>query len=127
MPDKVRLDAISREPDRASCQQGFGRNAQDGLEKISRRLAPKRAIQSLAKPYSGWRRVMHGRSNELAPTQFKESSVACSIASRPIEDPDRVALGHPRPQDLAGLVPVNQEDKRSEEHTSELQSLRHLV
>src|SRR5208283_5369158 len=111
MPDKVRLDSISREPDRASCQQGFGRNAQDGLEKIHRCLAPKRPIQSLAESYSGWRCIMHGRRYEFAPTQLKESSLACSIASSPIEDADRIAVGHPRPQNLAGLVPVNQEDK----------------
>jgi hypothetical protein len=60
MPDEVRLDAIACLPDRATFQQGFGRNTQDGLDKIYRRVTPERMVEPLAKTYPGRCRMMHG-------------------------------------------------------------------
>src|SRR5271166_1597032 len=37
------------------------------------------------------------------------------LVSRPFEDANCIAFGHPRPQHLASLVPVNQENKRCAE------------
>ena len=90
----------------------FGRNAQDRLEKIHRRVAPERAVQSLAESDPGRRRVMHGRGHKFAAAQLEEAPVTEAMARRPIEHAHRVALGHPCPQHLAGLVPVDQEDQR---------------
>ena len=56
--------------------------------------------------------MTNGRSDEFAASELEEGSVAKSVPSRPIEDMDRIARRHPRPQDLAGLVPVDQEDHR---------------
>ncbi len=112
MPHEVRLDAIPGQADRAAFQQGFGGNAQDRLEKIHRRVAPKRAVQPLAESDAGRRRVMHGRGDQFAAAQREEAAVAEAMARRPIEHAHRIALGDPGLQDLAGLVPVDQEDQR---------------
>src|ERR1035437_5797229 len=68
-------------------------------------------VEPLAKTYPGRCRVMHCRGDKVASTEFKETSVTETIARRPIENTDRVGLGQPRAQNLAGLVPVDQEDK----------------
>jgi hypothetical protein len=92
-------------------QQTFGRNAQNGLEKVHGCVAPERAVQPLAESDSSWRRVANGRRYEFAASELKETPVTKSMASRPIEDMHGIARGYPCPQHLAGLVPVDQEDQ----------------
>ena len=108
--DEIRLDPVPDEAHRAPVQQCFGRNAQNGLEKVDGRVAPERAIQPFAESDSRRRRVTNGRRYEFAASELEEGSVAEPVASRPIEDVDRIARGYPRSQDLASLVPVDQED-----------------
>ena len=52
-----------------------------------------------------------GRCQKLAAAQFEKAAVTDPMTRRPLEDGDRVALGDPRPEQLAGLVPVDQKDK----------------
>ena len=111
--DEVRLDAISREPHRASLQQGFsGRDAQNGLEKIDRRVTTKHMVKALTKSYSVRRRGTHGRWKQLATAQLEETAVTNSVARRPVEYIDRATFGDAGSQQLARPVPIDQEDER---------------
>jgi hypothetical protein len=55
--------------------------------------------------------VANGRRYEFGASELEEAPVTNSMASRPIEDMHCIARGYPCPQHLAGLVPVDQEDK----------------
>jgi len=68
-------------------------------------------VQSFAETDSGRRCVMYGRRYKFVPAQLEEATVAKSVPGRPFEHPNCVLVGHPRPQDLTALVPVDQEDE----------------
>ena len=93
-------------------QQRLGRDPQHRLEKIHSGVAPKRLIQPLAKSDPRRRRVTHRRCHQLRAAKLQEAAVADAMACRPFEDADRIGVGYPLPQHLAGLVPVDQEDQR---------------
>ena len=112
MRDKRRLDAVSRQPDRAALQQRFGRDAQHRLEKIDGGVAPQRTIQALAESDSCRRRVTNRRGDKFAAAKLEECSVADSMERCPGQDADRIGLRYPFPEDLARLVPVDQKDQR---------------
>src|SRR5208282_6025028 len=80
--------------------------------KIHSGIAPKRAVQPLAESYSGRRRMMNRRRHQFGTAKLQQSPVTDTMACRPFEDADRIGIGYPLPQDFAGLVPVDQEDKR---------------
>ncbi len=71
--------------------------------------------------------MMHGGGYELGAAQFEEAAMAETVARRPVEDIDGVAFRYPVAQDLARLVPVDEEDEdgadRREEIVAALASL----
>ena len=107
------------EPHRAALQQRLGGDAQDGLEEIDRRVAPKRAVEPLAEPDPGRRGVVHGGGDKVGAAKLEKAAMADTMPRRPIEDLDGVGLGDPFAQDLSRLVPVDQKDEASAERLEE--------
>ena len=72
-------------------------------------------VQPFAEAYAGRRRMMDSRGHQFRTTKLQKSPVTDAMVCRPFEDANRVGVGYPPPKDLAGLVPVDQKDKRCAE------------
>ena len=84
--DQCRLDAVAREPDRASLQQRFGRDAHYRLKEIDGGVAPERAVETLAESDPRRRGVVNRGRDEFAAAKLEESPVADAVQRRPVTE-----------------------------------------
>ena len=118
-PDQIGLDLVADQPDRTPRAQRLGRNPQRGLEEVDRGVAPERLVQPLAEADPRRRGIAHRGADQLIAAEFEEGAVADPLPRRPVERCDRVVLGDPAAQQLARLVPVDQEHQRGAERGEE--------
>ena len=107
--------------------QRLGRNPHRGLEEIDRGVAPERLIQPLAEADPGRRGVAHRGADQFIAAEFEEAAMADPLPRRPVENARRVVLGDPAAQQLARLVPVDQEHQRRAERGEEGVAIRGAV
>lgn len=89
------------------------------FEEVDRSNATERLIEPLAEADAGGGCVAHRRAEQVVAAQLEKAAVADPMPCRPVEDADRVVLGDPTAQQLARLVPVDQEHQRGAEHREE--------
>ena len=118
-PDQVGLDLVAHQPDRSSRAQRFGRDPHRGLEEIDRGIATERLVQPLAETDPRWCCVAYRGGNQFIAAEFEQSAMANPLPGAPIQNPRRIVLGDPAAQQLARLVPVDQEHQRCAERGEE--------
>jgi len=72
-------------------------------------------VQALTEPDARWGCVMDCRCDKFAAAEFEESSVADAMKRAPGQNAHRVAFGYPFSENLARLVPVDEEHQRCAE------------
>ncbi len=119
MPDQIRFDLVADQPDRSARTERFGRNPHRGLEEIDRGVASQRLIQPLAEAYSCRRGIAYRGADQFIAAEFKKTSLANALPGGPIENARGIVFGDPAAQQLARLVPVDQEYQRSTQRGQE--------
>ena len=92
--------------------QRLARNAHRGLEEIDRGVASERLIQPLAEANACRRCIAHRGADQFIAAEFQEGAVPDPVPGGPFENAGRIVLGDPVAQQLARLVPVDQEYQR---------------
>ena len=118
-PDQIGLDLVAHQPDRSPGTERLGRNPHRGFEEIDRGVAPERLIQPLAETDPRRRCVAHRGADQFIAAELEEGAVADPLPRGPIENARRIVLGDPAAQQLARLVPVDQEYQRRAERAQE--------
>lgn len=55
--------------------------------------------------------MVDGRRYQFSTAKFQKAAVTDPVTGPPIENANRIAVGDPFPQELARLVPVDQENQ----------------
>jgi hypothetical protein len=117
---EVGLDLVAKQTRRPAGAQRLGRMAKGRFEKIDRGTAAERLVEPLAETDAGRCCVTHRAAEQLIAAGFEKGAVADPVPRGPFENVGRVVLGDPAPQELARLVPVDQEHQRGADGGQEI-------